>query len=592
MKTAKITNLGQYGILSDQPTQELPPNAFTGGQNVRVNDNAITNAPGHIQVLNPPSVAPYWGQPIQTTSTYFWLYAGSSKIYATDNGPTHTNITRQQTTSISTIGTGNPTTITTSAAHNITDGDTVTIAGVSGNTPNINTTHTATVTGPTTFTIPVNTTVAGTGGNVTNDVDYSMDSQQLWNGGVLSGVVIANNGIDEPQVWETPSLGTVVQNLSDASDWTADDTCMCIRPFRNFLIALDVTKSSTRYPFMVKWNHPSTPGTVDGSWDETDATKDAGENSLIEGGGFVVDGLTLRDQFIIYREDATWSMQFIGGNEIFSFKPLFKTSGILAPNCAVEYKNKHYVLTRGDVVAHDGYTLQSIIDKKNRRFLFNEIDTTNYKKSFLAVNQRKEEIWVCYPSNGSTYVDKALVYRVDNGSWAPRDLPDVSHIELGIIDETESSAWSADADNWNEDDSTWNQVLYNQAEVVMMMFGTNDTKLYKGNTTNTENGTTRTCYIEREGLQLGDYSRITHINAVYPKIEATPGTQISVSVGGEMNPGSGVSWQGPYTFTVGTDKRITCRSSGRLSAVKFQTSADVAWRLQSYEIEFSEGGKA
>jgi hypothetical protein len=58
----------------------------------------------------------------------------------------------------------NPTVLTTTTAHGLVTGQQVTIAGHSGSTPDINGTHTVTVTGGTTFTIPVNVTVGGTGG--------------------------------------------------------------------------------------------------------------------------------------------------------------------------------------------------------------------------------------------------------------------------------------------------------------------------------------------------------------------------------------------------------------------------------------------
>src|SRR5262245_61042687 len=60
----------------------------------------------------------------------------------------------------------NPTTITTSAPHGLTSGDRVVIGGHSGSTPSINGEQTATVTSPTTFTIPVNVTAGGSGGAV------------------------------------------------------------------------------------------------------------------------------------------------------------------------------------------------------------------------------------------------------------------------------------------------------------------------------------------------------------------------------------------------------------------------------------------
>ena len=62
---------------------------------------------------------------------------------------------------------GNPTTITTTAPHGLGGtGSTalVRIAGHAGSTPSLNNEYTATVTGTSTFTVPVNVTVAGTGG--------------------------------------------------------------------------------------------------------------------------------------------------------------------------------------------------------------------------------------------------------------------------------------------------------------------------------------------------------------------------------------------------------------------------------------------
>jgi DNA-binding XRE family transcriptional regulator len=57
----------------------------------------------------------------------------------------------------------NPSVITT-ASNTFISTDTVTIAGHSGSTPTINGDRVATVTAPTTFTIPVNVTGGGTGG--------------------------------------------------------------------------------------------------------------------------------------------------------------------------------------------------------------------------------------------------------------------------------------------------------------------------------------------------------------------------------------------------------------------------------------------
>ena len=66
---------------------------------------------------------------------------------------------------IATSSAANPTTITTTGAHGLVSGDTVMIEGHASN-PDINGEHQVTVTGTTTFTIPVHVLIAGTGGRV------------------------------------------------------------------------------------------------------------------------------------------------------------------------------------------------------------------------------------------------------------------------------------------------------------------------------------------------------------------------------------------------------------------------------------------
>ncbi len=67
---------------------------------------------------------------------------------------------------IQTSSVANPTVVTTTAAHGYSTGDRVVVIGHTGSTPVVNGVHTITVTGTTTFTIPLNVSVGGAGGTV------------------------------------------------------------------------------------------------------------------------------------------------------------------------------------------------------------------------------------------------------------------------------------------------------------------------------------------------------------------------------------------------------------------------------------------
>lgn len=85
----------------------------------------------------------------------------------TESGSVDNSTTPQRAVPITSSSIANPTTITTPVPHGLTTGDTVIITGHAGSTPTINGERTVTVTGANTFTIPVNVTGGGTGGQFT-----------------------------------------------------------------------------------------------------------------------------------------------------------------------------------------------------------------------------------------------------------------------------------------------------------------------------------------------------------------------------------------------------------------------------------------
>lgn len=78
----------------------------------------------------------------------------------------HAADTSQRVVPITSSSVANPSVITTTVPHGLTNGQSVVIAGHSGSTPAIDGEHVATVVTTTTFTIPVNVTVGGTGGTL------------------------------------------------------------------------------------------------------------------------------------------------------------------------------------------------------------------------------------------------------------------------------------------------------------------------------------------------------------------------------------------------------------------------------------------
>ena len=275
-----------------------------------------------------------------------------------------------------------------------------------------------------------------------------------WTGTLLGGIPILNVGDASkvPMYWDL----NLANKFVDLTAWPANTYCKSLRSYKNFLVALNVTKAGASYPFMVKWSHPADPGALPSTWDPTDATKDAGESDLAEGQDPIIDGLQLRDSFMIYKESSIWRMDYVGGPFVFRFSKVLGTSGALNRNCIVEADGFHVVLTGSDVIVHDGQTATSVLDKQTRRCLFQSIDVANAGMSFVFKNPFLNEIFICYPSIGATSCDRAMVWNYKDKTVSFRTLPNVNHANFGTVDNSLSGNWNQDNAPWASDLTVWN----------------------------------------------------------------------------------------------------------------------------------------
>ena len=94
MAIIPVDNLGQVGIVKDIAPFQLPPNAWSDGNNIRVEHGAIIKSPGYSSVIETCPIAPYYITQLKAGTAEYWVVAGLTKIYV-HNGTTWTNITRQ-----------------------------------------------------------------------------------------------------------------------------------------------------------------------------------------------------------------------------------------------------------------------------------------------------------------------------------------------------------------------------------------------------------------------------------------------------------------------------------------------------------------
>lgn len=525
-------NLGSGGIVLDKASYELPPEIWSAGKNVRFKNNRVEKFPGHEQVTGTPSTPPRFLLPWPGPSDYYWIYAGTDEIYRV-TGTTHGNITRYTTTP--------------------------------------------------------------------GDDDYNATVANRWSGGLLGGVPILNHDgrNDYPQQWDI-----VNSRLKDLDNWQADYYCSVMRVHKQFLVALRVTKSTgTSYEHLVKWSHPATPGTVPASWDETDDAYDTGEVELAETGGLLVDCMTLGGVNIVYKEGSTYTMQYVGGQSIFAFDRIYSNFGLLAVGCMQEFDGKHFAVGRDDIVVHDGTKngIQSIISGRNLDWFRENLSADYYPRTFVLRNLKEREMWVCLVTEGGaggidafTVPDTAMVWNWDSNTWSFRSLPGIAHAEYGVVDDSTSGRIiDSQTMTIDSDDSLIDARTYSPAKESPLLAGTDDTKLFKADSTFTFDGSNVEFSIERTGLAIAgkdrqgnikiDLNSRKFVRRIFPKIVSA--SAVDIYVGNQENEEGAVAWSDAYSFTPGTDKFIDVLLNFRFLCLKVVVTSGVSCVIRGFLLD-------
>jgi hypothetical protein len=409
-----------------------------------------------------------------------------------------------------------------------------------------------------------------------------------WTGGSINGVWVMNNGVDVPMYWN----GDTGTNLASLGGWDANWRATSVRPFKNFIVALGITKSGTKYPHMVKWCTTLNPGAVSGAgdWDETNPAKDAGEQDLAETPDIIVDCLPLGDVNIIYKERSAYAMTYVGAPFIFRFQRLPGDSGMLARGCGVQTPLGHVVLSAGDVVVNTGSGSTSIANGLVRKFIFNNINSTYYKRSFVTTNPQKNEVWICFPFGESETCNRACVWNWIDKTWAIRELQNVTYGAAGQANITATgTTWAGDSASWASDATSWNENEYSPAEARLLMSHTTPV-ISVVDTGTSDFGELINANITRTGMHFGDPYSVKTITGVRPKFDGPAGTLVTVEIGASMFPDASPIWSAPTTFTLGQSIKIDSFATGRFLAIRFSNADFATWRIKSFDIEYIKAG--
>ena len=410
-----------------------------------------------------------------------------------------------------------------------------------------------------------------------------------WTGGVLNGQPVLNNGIDPPFTWDL----LTGDPCTEIPGWPAATRCAALRPFKYHLVAMNITDGTGEYPDLVLWSDAADQGQLPLEWAPTPENQ-AGSFTISTTSGGIVDGGEMRDQFMVYKTGSSTVMQYIAGQFVFSNRKAFVTSGVLARNCWAELYGQHFVITDGDVIRHNGQEVISLIDGRNRSFLFDQIDADNFRASHLVMSHSKKQLWINFPKSGHEYCDTALVLDLVSDKWGLVDYDtDIAFMTRGILNQPgASNAFDDRTDEFNGAADKFNSSLFNPTSDVLVFCRYEPQRSYvlEGFLRDNQDVPILMQLLSKD---FGHPQQLKLVTAVWPSGNrggsSVPGSALSVRIGTQLHLSDPIAWSARQN--VDNHDKANFMASGRFISLEYSGIQVSDWELASTDIDYELQGQ-
>lgn len=414
-----------------------------------------------------------------------------------------------------------------------------------------------------------------------------------WTSCLFNNKPVINHPQSYPQTQASASASSDFAEIywDGTTTWaTAGMSCRAIASHKEFLFAMDMTESAVELPYVVRWSDAADPGAMPSSWDETVPTNLAGKVALSAEGGRCLNGKSLRDSFIVYRENSIHTFDFVGGQYVFARRDLSTTIGMVGRHAVAELNGVHYFISQGDIYKNDGSSITSILSNKNKLYFLSNASQEDISKSFVFTVPLIDEVWFCFPA-GSSSVNRALVYNVASESFTTVSLTPTYHIASGYPAST-VELWSDMTDNWEDAFGSWfvnaPGSMISSAYYCTIESGATKSRLQALNTIGFATDVDFETIIERSSLRITDSDDSSTILEMYPH-HNTGGDTIYFSIGTQDYPYGAITWH-PEQAISQSLRKLDIRATGKYFAYRFRSSGKAAWYLAGLTFKYVHDG--
>jgi len=255
--------------------------------------------------------------------------------------------------------------------------------------------------------------------------------------------------------YTTGSPGTRAVNLSalpGASDTPVVADQILMAGAVRIMIAFGTNKigSSTATPMFWRWCD------LEDIADWTPTTTNASGDNIFPVGSIHMQALRVRRGIAAFSDKALYFIQFVGGEDVFSFDMVSDKISIISPRAAIFAGDKLFWMGRYNWSIYDGRVTE--LDCGLRDYVLKDINTSQAWKIHAASNVNQNEVMWFYCSAASSEIDRYVCYNYKDNTWVPGTISRLAWVDnagsLSLPRGVDSSGYIYDHETGTDDGST------------------------------------------------------------------------------------------------------------------------------------------
>jgi hypothetical protein len=296
----------------------------------------------------------------------------------------------------------------------------------------------------------------------------------------------------------------------------------------------------------------------------------------LQKGSKIISAARSDRQILIWTDSALYSLQYIGGDSVFSLQEIADGISISSRYAYKAARGIVYWMGDNNFYQSDGRSVQkipcSVLSK-----VFEELNYDKREVVFSALNSLFNEIIWFYPSDDSVEPDKYVLFNYVDQTWAYGSMPRTSWSDSGLREKPNASF-----DRGVYDSGVWEgierSIIYNHEDGYL------------------DDGSAMNSFIESGYFDIEDGDNSMFVDRFAPDFRGLYGTtpQIFVDVVGKNYPSSSTSPTRSLTLSNDTEF-VNTRVRGRTMSLKFYdqdtATTGAGWELGDSRIRIKPDGR-